>query len=189
MWKMDMFDFVKKKDTCKDFVYAALVFVGVLVLYFGSVQYTNTRIDHRVHDFVTVSLPDEVELVVTVAANLIPILVTIVYIMQGGRAVDIRRLALMYFLKGLIQFVTIVPGPAYIDGCVDKSFLEVMSAGICADMMFSGHTGIVFLLTRSYWRWIMVPLEAVLLVLGKQHYISDTIVSAIVCSWIELRVV
>jgi hypothetical protein len=189
MWKMEAF--FKKKDTCKDFVYAAIVFVSVLVLYFVSVQYTNTRIDHRVHDFYTVSLPDEVELVVTFAANMIPIIVTIVYIMQmqGCRAVDIRRLALMYFLKGLIQFVTIVPGPAYIDGCVGKSFLEVMSAGICADMMFSGHTGIVFLLTGSYWRWLMVPLEAVLLVLGKQHYISDTIVSTIVCSWIELRVV
>jgi len=184
--KMD--ELFKKKDTCKDFVYAALVLVGVLVLYFVSVQYTNTRIDHRVHDVVSINPPDNVVLVLTAAANLIPVLVTIVCIIGDPRSVYIRRLALMYFLKGLIQFVTIVPGPAYVDGCVDKRFVEVMSAGICADMMFSGHTGIVFLLTRSYWRWVLVPLEAVLLVIGKQHYISDTIVSAIVCSWIEFVV-
>jgi hypothetical protein len=56
-------------------------------------------------------------------------------------------------------------------------------------MMFSGHTAVVFLLTSCTWRLGLVPLEAALLVLGKQHYISDTIVAAIVSSWIEYVVV
>ena len=178
----------KKRDTPKDFVYSSVLLVVVLVVYVVSVHVVNDRITDRVHDIVSVNVSPDASAAIVVASNTLPVLLVMYTVLWNRKTKYINRLSLMYFLKGVIQFVTIVPGPEYSGSCLDASFFDIMTSGICADMMFSGHTAIVFLLTRSWGRFL-VPVEAVLLVLGKQHYISDTIVAVIVSSWIEFVVV
>lgn len=172
----------------KDLVYSLTLLSASLLVYFFMEYVTNMNITDRVHDIVSVDLPADIKLGVTVVSNTLPLLIIVRYILSDRRTVYIKRLSLMVLLKSLLQFVTVVPGPEYSGSCDSKSSFDTVTSGICADMMFSGHTAVVFLLT-STWRLVLVPLEAVLLVLGKQHYISDTIVAAIVSSWIEYVVV
>lgn len=169
----------------KELFFSSIVLVVVLIIYFLMVRTTNMNITDKVHDIVSIELSPDAKMVVSLISNIIPVLVVIRCLVQDFRIIYIKRLSLMYFLKGIIQLVTIVPGPEYSGNCLNMSSIDMVSSGICADMMFSGHTSIVFLLTQSIWRLILVPLEAILLVLGKQHYISDTLVATIVSSWIE----
>ena len=178
----------KKKDTSKDLLYSVVLLTVVLIGYFVSVHVANAHITDRVHDIVSVDISSDIQCVVNLASNTLPILIAMYSVLWNRKSIYINRLSLMYFLKGVIQFVTVVPGPEYSGSCLNASFFDIMTSGICADMMFSGHTAIVFLLTKSWWR-CLVPVEAVLLVLGKQHYISDTIVAVIISSWIEFVVV
>ena len=173
----------------KDLVYSLTLLSASLLFYFLMEYVTNMNITDRVHDIVSVDLPADIKLGVTVVSNALPLLIIVRYILSDRRTVYIKRLSLMVLLKSLLQFVTVVPGPEYSGSCDSKSSFDTVTSVICADMMFSGHTAVVFLLTSSTWRLVLVPLEAVLLVLGKQHYISDTIVAAIVSSWIEYVVV
>jgi hypothetical protein len=173
----------------KDLVYSLLLLAAALVVYFVMEHVTNMNITDQVHDIVSVDLPPDVKLGANIVSNALPLLIVVYCILNDRRTVYINRLSLMVALKSLIQFVTVVPGPEYSGSCASKNSFDTVTSGICADMMFSGHTAVVFLLTSCTWRLGLVPLEAALLVLGKQHYISDTIVAAIVSSWIEYVVV
>ena len=54
-----------------------------------------------------------------------------------------KRMAICFALKGISQFLTIVPQPSGVEECSDASFFEFKN---CADMMFSGHTCLTYLL-------------------------------------------
>lgn len=161
---------------------------GALVVYTLLLWVATTDISDRVHDIVRVDVSPATSIAVVLAANLIPLAVVLAWVRWDCRSIFLKRLAFMCLLKGVIQFVTVVPGPKYTGGGCQNDGFSLTSTDVCVvDMMFSGHTGVVFLLTQSYWRWL-APLEAVLLVVGKFHYISDTLVSMIVCSWIEYMI-
>ena len=94
-----------------------------------------------------------------------------------------KRIALCYTLKGISQFLTIVPQPSGVANCVDVSFWEFKN---CADMMFSGHTCISYLvLYKTKWRNFLAFAMAFELVLADWHYMSDCFIAFIVGYAIE----
>ena len=94
-----------------------------------------------------------------------------------------KRMALCYALKGICQFLTIVPQPSGVEACYDVSFFEFKN---CADMMFSGHTCISYLvLYKTKWRNFLAFAMAFELVLANWHYMADCFVAFIVGYAIE----
>ena len=95
----------------------------------------------------------------------------------------------MYFMKGIIQTVTLVPIPSGTDMCINRTFVAMITEfGNCADMMFSGHTALAYITTPKNIRWLVVPIVGVLLLLAKMHYMSDIVVAVIVAQWIEFQI-
>ena len=80
-------------------------------------------------------------------------------------------------LKGGAQALTIVPQPNGVEECVDISFWQFKS---CADMMFSGHTGFIYLiLYKTRFRNFFTFAMAFELVMGNWHYMSDCFMACI----------
>jgi hypothetical protein len=95
----------------------------------------------------------------------------------------------MYFMKGIIQTVTLVPIPSGTDMCINRTFVAMITElGNCADMMFSGHTALAYIMVPKKIRWVVVPFVAVLLLLAKMHYLSDILVAVLVAQWIEFQI-
>ena len=120
-------------------------------------------------------------------ANAIPVITIILRIVKGKMTpIYLERVSLMYLLKGIIQFVTIVPTPSGSTQCVDRDFIGIiLNMGNCADMMFSGHTAMTYIMAPHHIKWLFVLPVAITLVLGEIHYVSDVIVATIVASWIS----
>lgn len=94
-----------------------------------------------------------------------------------------KRVALCFVLKGITQFITITPQPGGVEPCRDVSFFEFRN---CADMMFSGHTALTYLvLYKTKWRNFLTFAMAYELILADWHYMSDTSVAVIVGYAIE----
>ena len=94
-----------------------------------------------------------------------------------------KRVALCFVLKGITQFLTITPQPGGVEPCRDVSFFEFCN---CADMMFSGHTALTYLvLYKTKWRNFLTFAMAWQLVFADWHYMSDTFVAVIVGYAIE----
>ena len=121
-----------------------------------------------------------------VISNVIPI-VSVLYraYISLHQKIYVYRISLLYLLKGIVQFVTIVPDVTGVDKCVNRTVVDMIIFGNCADMMFSGHTGITLLTAPCQLRGIATTVVGVTLVLGRQHYISDVIMAVIVSRWIE----
>lgn len=94
-----------------------------------------------------------------------------------------KRFALCLVLKGISQFLTIVPQPGGVAPCRDASFWEFRN---CADMMFSGHTSISYLaLYKVRYRYLMVFAMAWQLVFANWHFMADCFIAVIVGYAIE----
>lgn len=94
-----------------------------------------------------------------------------------------KRVALAFALKGITQFLTIVPQPNGVEPCRGVSFWEFRN---CADMMFSGHTCITYLvLYKTRWRGFLTFSMAYELVFADWHYMADCFVAVIVGFAIE----
>jgi len=94
-----------------------------------------------------------------------------------------KRVALCFFLKGITQFLTITPQPGGVEPCRDVSFWEFRN---CADMMFSGHTALTYLvLYKTKWRTFLTFAMAYELILADWHYAADCFVAFIVGYAIE----
>lgn len=94
-----------------------------------------------------------------------------------------KRLALMYALKAISQFITVQPQPGGMDECDGEPIWKLKG---CADMMFSGHTCFVYLITyRIEHRWFLVFAMAFELVLADWHYMNDCFIAVIVGYAIE----
>ena len=94
-----------------------------------------------------------------------------------------KRVALAFVLKGITQFLTIVPQPNGVEPCRDVSFWDFRN---CADMMFSGHTAITYLaLYKTKWRGFLTFAMAYELVFADWHYMADCFVAVIVAYAIE----
>ncbi len=88
-----------------------------------------------------------------------------------------KRIALLAFLKGTSQALTIVPQPNGVEECVNISFWQLKS---CADMMFSGHTCFTYLaLYKTRFRKFFTFAMAFELVMAKWHYMSDCFMACI----------
>ena len=120
-------------------------------------------------------------------ANAIPVTVILLRTVRWKMTpIHIQRAALMYLLKGIVQFVTIVPAVSGTAACVDRDFIGIVfNMDNCADMMFSGHTAITYIMAPRKIKWVFVLTVAITLVLGEIHYTSDVIVATIVASWIS----
>ena len=95
----------------------------------------------------------------------------------------LKRLALMYTLKAISQFITVQPQPGGTDDCVGEPIWKLKG---CADMMFSGHTCFVYLITyKIEHRWFLVFAMAFELVLADWHYMTDCFIAVIVGYAIE----
>jgi len=102
-------------------------------------------------------------------------------------AIYIKRCACLCVLKGIVQLVTLVPAPGGIEPCRNRTFAGVIILGSCADMMFSGHTCLVYLLAPRAERFLFVIPVAIFLVLAEMHYTSDVIMAVLIGSWIEYK--
>lgn len=127
----------------------------------------------------------------TTIANIIPfVVVTIRLFRSKMHPIHIQRAAAMYTLKAIIQFVTIVPAVSGTEECQERGILGIIiNFGNCADMMFSGHTAITYIMAPEKLKWLFVIPVGVLLVLGEMHYTSDIIVAIIIASWLEFMIV
>ena len=119
-------------------------------------------------------------------ANIIPISAILIRIWSHNMtAIHIDRAAVMYILKAIVQFVTIVPAVDGTDQCINRGLLGiVLNFGNCADMMFSGHTAMTYIMAPDHYKWIFIIPVAITLVLGEMHYTSDIIIGIVVASWI-----
>jgi len=118
-------------------------------------------------------------------ANAIPIItITLRVINRKMSALYLHRAAVVYTLKAIVQFVTVVPAPNGTSDCIDRTFFGMIFIGNCADMMFSGHTAITYIMAPEERKWLFVVPVAVTLVLGEMHYTSDVLIAVIVSSWI-----
>ena len=127
----------------------------------------------------------------TTIANIIPFLVVTIRLFRSKmHPIHIQRAAAMYILKAIIQFVTIVPAVSGTEECQGRGILGIIiNFGNCADMMFSGHTAITYIMAPEKLKWIFVIPVGLLLVLGEMHYTSDIIVAIIIASWLEFMIV
>ena len=96
-----------------------------------------------------------------------------------------KRIALMGILKATSQILTIQPQPGGIDECVGEPIWKLKA---CADMMFSGHTCFVYLITyKMQHRWFLVFAMAFELVLADWHFMADCFIAVIVGYAIEQK--
>jgi len=158
-----------------------------LVLYFtlSYVSMVNVVAYPYVHDFFT--FPKSETLVII--SNIIPfvsVLYRITVTPFPKWSLYLYRISMMYLLKGLIQFVTIVPSVDGVTPCVNRTVLQMILLGNCSDMMFSGHTGITLLTSPHKFRFFISTVIGIALVAGHQHYTSDVVISVIVVYWIEI---
>jgi|TARA_B110001452_G_C15237941_1_gene428626 hypothetical protein len=161
-----------------------------LVFYFCISYIAMQAASQTVEDFFHFTIDNNLIMTFKHTSNIVPILfvlyrLTICIIEKKIDNIALYQCALMYTMKGILQFVTIVPGVDGIAQCANRTFVESMLQGNCVDMMFSGHTGLVYLLSKKYTRVFFVTFEAVLMVLSHQHYTSDVLVAVIVAQWIQ----
>jgi hypothetical protein len=123
-------------------------------------------------------------------ANAFPIATVIYRIYQHKNiATYLTRAAALYILKGVIQFVTLVPAVSGTGPCQTRTLLGVLlMSDNCADMMFSGHTGLVYIMAPQKERPLFVLAVGICLVLAEMHYTSDILVAIIVGSWLEYMI-
>ena len=128
----------------------------------------------------------KIDWAVTVA-DIIPFAtIAIRLFLKEMKPIHIQRAAAMYTLKAILQFVTIVPAVSGTEECEDRGIIGIITNfGNCADMMFSGHTAITYIMAPKKIRWVLVIPIGILLILGEMHYTSDIIVAVIVASWLE----
>lgn len=146
------------------------------------------RITNEAHDFLQVNFSEDTTEFFSIIANIPPIACVLYRFIWKYEKNDfikyITWLSIMYFIKAVVQTVTVIPRPTHED-CTNRTFFEMVWLGNCADMMFSGHTAIVYLtLYGTGVELFSAVVEGVLLVLGKDHYTSDIIVALIVSDWI-----
>jgi len=88
-----------------------------------------------------------------------------------------KRVALCFLLKGITQFLTITPQPNGVEQCRGTTFWDFRN---CADMLFSGHTAISYLvLYKTKWRNFLTFAMAFELVMADWHWMSDCFVAVI----------
>ena len=100
----------------------------------------------------------------------------------------LRRAAIVYILKAIVQFVTIVPAVNGTLECIDRGIIGMIFLGNCADMMFSGHTAITYITAPDKHKWLFIIPVGVTLILGEMHYTSDVLIACIVASWITFMI-
>ena len=123
-------------------------------------------------------------------ANAFP-LGAVIYRLYKNKNIDtyMTRAAALYILKGVIQFVTLVPAVSGTQDCQDRTLLGILiMSDNCADMMFSGHTGLVYIMAPKKERPLIVLAVGICLVLAEMHYTSDILVAIIVGSWLEYMI-
>ena len=97
-----------------------------------------------------------------------------------------KRAALLYLLKGFIQSITVIPQPNGVSPCQNRSFAQVVLFGSnCADMMFSGHTGLTMIMLPQTKRIPVVIIIGTCLKLTRMHYTSDILVAVLIVWQIE----
>ena len=123
-------------------------------------------------------------------ANAFPIGVVLYKLYKNKNiAIYMTRAAALYILKGVIQFVTLVPAVSGTEDCQSRTLLGVLiMSDNCADMMFSGHTGLVYIMAPKKERPLIVLAVGICLVLAEMHYTSDILVAIIVGSWLEYMI-
>lgn len=98
----------------------------------------------------------------------------------------LKRLALMYILKATSQLLTIQPQPDGTEICAGEPIWKLKA---CADMMFSGHTCFVYLISyKIEHRWFIVFAMAFELVLADWHYMADCFIAVIVGYAVEQKI-
>ena len=94
-----------------------------------------------------------------------------------------KRVALCFVLKGITQFLTITPQPNGVEPCRDVTFWEFRN---CADLMYSGHTAITYLvLYKIKYRHFLTFAMAFELIMADWHYMADCFVAVVVSYAIE----
>lgn len=97
-----------------------------------------------------------------------------------------KRLALVYLLKAISQFLTISPQPNGVEHCENKPFWYF---SFCADMMFSGHTAFTYLiLYKCKYRYFITLFMAFELVMANWHYMVDCFIAVIVSYAVEKKI-
>lgn len=170
----------------RTFVLFVLVIIGYFLLCYASMLEV-VRMP-KVHDYWSFHTDEDI---LRTMANAVPI-VSVVYRVSVANfdQLDVyaKRVTLLYFLKGILQFVTVVPAADGVEQCTNRTFWEMTIAGNCADMMFSGHAGLTLLMTTPKWRPIAFIGIGSLLVLTNLHYTSDVLVVPLAIHWIESTV-
>lgn len=123
------------------------------------------------------------------AVYAIPVLLILTMIMSAVTKPNydllFKRVALMGVLKATSQLLTIQPQPGGMDECIGEPIWKLKS---CADMMFSGHTAFIYLISyKIQHRWILVFAMAFELVLADWHFMADCFIAVIVAYAIEQK--
>ena len=123
------------------------IFIGFFyftTLYVGMVEVLR---DPTVHDYFPMTISENLSDSLKLLATSIIVLSSIYRGLHMGEnaSVFFKRFSTMYFLKGVIQMITIIPASDGVSQCSTRSLAKMMQMGNCADMMFSGHTAITYL--------------------------------------------
>ena len=160
-------------------VYLAAVAPIYLVMTYASTQSalsnpTHHDIIYLYHDLAVYAIPFLLILSMLLAA-----------VTKPNYDILMRRLAIMYVLKATSQLMTVQPQPGNMDECVDEPIWKLRA---CADMMFSGHTCFVYLISyKIEHRWFLVFAMAFELVLADWHFMADCFIAVIVGYAIEQK--
>ena len=161
----------------------AIFFIFIMIIYSLSLHIGMVEVlkDPTVHDYFPTDLNENATNFLKALANLIIVLNFLYRFLHLGdnTATYFKRWSLMYFMKGFIQTITIIPAPDGVDQCRDRSLTEMMAMANCADMMFSGHTAITYLTCPQKYRLVIVPVVMTILVVTQLHYTADVIVAVI----------
>ena len=163
---------------------SVLNLAGVLLCYFVLAYLSMLRVVQQqgVRDYFKLPFVEWA----SVFANAIPVVAVLYRLCVGTQhTVYLHRVSGLYLLKGVVQFVTVVPAVAGTAQCVHRTFWTMVAQGSCADMMFSGHTGLTFLMTPPNERPVVVTTVAIFILLAEMHYLSDIVVAVVVASWLE----
>lgn len=161
-------------------VFSFLFFIGSLFANYGALVYSTRQVGNSTTDILLQNLPVvNTDIVFSEGALLFAIFVAILLIWKPKTIpFTLKSIALFICIRSVFVIMTHL-GPIPDRIATDLSSLKYISSG--ADLFFSGHTGLPFLMALLFWenkhlRWIFLAssiVAAIAVILGHLHYTID----------------
>lgn len=182
-WLIDHHKKIWNKQFSRTTAHGVVFFLLSLVVNYFATTYASERVSLPVTDIIVSNIPVfNVDWVIIYGALLLSIFSLLVMFYEPKRIPFVlKSLALFIIIRSIFVSLTHL-GPFLPEDAIDPiRIFNILGLSTTADLFFSGHTGIPFLLCLIYWdnrklRWTYLLISvifAVCVLLGHLHYSID----------------